>query len=389
MRYAFWAWVALCGLLAPAAARAQAPTALPVPPVPGVPAPTNGASSSAASSSYNEPVEAETIPTVTGVQSPGGAPVSGMPFGPDAEMGQWRSRFWQPFVGVETIFLAPIHNTGGGGANYTFSDPTATSSYTAGSGNGMVVTPRIWMGLMGQRWGVGVRYWGFANDPGGGQFPNNPTSEGVFSQGVLKLQTFDFDVIRRFQFDDHQIWFTVGLRQAEFARNSTVSASDVFNHGLYSASASASTRFSGFGLTTSLYGVSPIGASNWNVFYGGRVSYLGACYSSAFADASASYVNNHAAAWISPAGSYGYGDAFIGELQIGVQYNHALQRLPATAFFRIGGEFQYWHVNNDCSASGYANAGPVNNSALVAATASAGNSNLALLGFGISAGLAW
>ncbi|HEY1785739.1 MAG TPA: hypothetical protein VGG30_09335, partial [Pirellulales bacterium] len=118
-------------------------------------------------------------------------------------------------------------------------------------------------------------------------------------------------------------------------------------------------------------------------------SYLSACDSSAFANSAASYVNNHAGAWISPAGSYANGDAFIGELQFGVQYNHALQTLPATAFFRFGGEFQYWHVNNGCSASSYANAGPINNSALVSATASAGNSNLALLGFGFTTGLSW
>ena len=236
---------------------------------------------------------------------------------------------------------------------------------------------------------MGVRYWGFANDPGGGQFPSNPTSQGVFSQGVLKLQTFDFETIRRFQFDDHQLWFTVGLRHAQFDRNSIVSASDVFNNGLYSASASSSSGLSGLGITTSLYGLSPLGSSNWDLFYGGRVSYLSACYSSAFADASSSYTNNHAAAWISPAGSYGYGDAFIGELQLGVQYNHAMQSLPATAFFRIGGEFQYWHVNTGCAASAYANAGPLSGSALVAATAAAGNSNLALLGFGFSTGFTW
>jgi hypothetical protein len=388
--------LALAGLLAPAAAQApaaQAPSvqapAVPVPPVPGVPAPTNRTGMAVDQINYGEPVESDTITSVSEIPSPTVGSVPGMAFGSNAGMGQFRSRFWQPFVGVEAVFLAPIHNTGGGGANYTFNDPTATTSFTASNGNGMVVTPRLWLGMIGQRWGIGFRYWGFSNDPGGGQFPDNPTSQGVFTQGVLKLQTFDFDVIRRFQFDDHQLWLTVGLRQAGFARNSTASSSDILNNGFYSASASSSSRFNGFGITTSLYGLSPLGSSDWSLFYGGRVSYLSACTSSAFAEASASYVDNHAATSIYPAGSWANGDAFIGELQLGAQYNHALEPFPATAFFRIGGEFQYWHVNNGCSASAFANAGPLSGSALVTATAAAGNSNLALLGFGISTGLTW
>ena len=196
--------------------RHRCPPAVPVPPVPGVPAPTAGAASSAASTSYNEPVETDAHARRSRRVHVARAARSGLGLMP-SEPGR---RAWasggsasvQPFAGIETLFLAPIHNTGGGGANYTFSDPTATTSYTASSGNGMVATPRIWLGLMGQRWGIGVRYWGFSNDPGGGQFPDSPTSQGVFSQGVLKLQTFDFEAIRRFQFDNHQIWFTVGLR---------------------------------------------------------------------------------------------------------------------------------------------------------------------------------
>ncbi len=379
-------WLVLGSLLACGAVQSSSPTGVPPPPEPG-PSPYSAASLPVGQPSYGEPVASETITTNGNGQPAGGASLWSMAPDPDAGLGQYRSNLWQPFVGVEAVFLAPIHNAGGGGANYTFSDPSATSSYTASAGNGMVVAPRIWIGLMGPRWGVGFRYWSFANQPGGGQFPNNPTSQGVFSQGGLKLQTFDFETMRLFRFDDHQLWFSVGLRYAQFGRDSTVSASDVFNGGLYSASASSSTRLNGVGFTTSLYGLSPLGGSDWNLFYGGRVSYLSACDSSAFAQATASYVNNHAAASIFPAGSYGHGDALVGEFQLGVQYSRALQSFPANVFFRIGGEFQYWHVNNGSTASASANAGPLSGVALVTATSAAGNSNLALLGFGISTGL--
>jgi hypothetical protein len=390
IRTAVCTWLVLGGLLIATSAQAQSPTAVPVPPVPGIPTPSNSTRSAVSQTSYGEhPIESETIATPVITPTPAIGPLWSSTANPDAGLGQYRSRFWQPFVGVEAVFLAPIHNTGGGGANYTFSDPTATSSFTASGGNGMVVSPRIWIGVMGPRWGVGFRYWNFMNQPGGAQFPNNPTSQGVFSQGGLKLQSFDFETMRLFRFDDHQLWFSVGLRYAQFGRDSVVSASDVFNGGLYSASASSSTRLNGLGFTTSLYGLSPFGRSNWNLFYGGRVSYLSACDSSAFAQTTASYVNNHAAASIFPAGGYGNGDAFIGEIQLGVQYNHTLQSLPARLFFRVGGEFQYWHVNNGSSANASANAGPLNGAALVTATAAGGNSNLALLGFGISTGLTW
>jgi hypothetical protein len=135
--------------------------------------------------------------------------------------------------------------------------------------------------------------------------------------------------------------------------------------------------------------LSQLGTSNWSLLYGGRISYLGACDSSAYANATASFTGNSGAAWNSPAGSYGYGDVFIGELQFGVQYNHVLTFVPATAFFRIGGEFQYWHVNNGCYANAYASAGPNSGNSLVSASAAAGNSNLALLGLGLSTGMSW
>ena len=72
-----------------------------------------------------------------------------------------------------------------------------------------------------------------------------------------------------------------------------------------------------------------------------------------------------------------------------MQYNHALQILPATAFFRFGGEFQYWHVNNGCSASGYANAGPLSGTPWWQPRPPPAIRTSALLGFGFTTGFTW
>ena len=104
-------------------------------------------------------------------------------------------------------------------------EPLTTNSYNASSANGMVVTPRLWMGLMGECWGVGVRYWRFADGAGGSTFPTG-TNQGLFSQGFLKLQTFDLEAIRRIYYGNSQLWFTVGARYAQLSHGTSISSTD-------------------------------------------------------------------------------------------------------------------------------------------------------------------
>jgi hypothetical protein len=315
-------------------------------------------------------------------------PPSGMPMNPPPSLGQMRSGLWRPLIGAEMVFLAPVHNTGGS-ANYSFTDGTTTSTYNASNAGGMVASPRLTLGVMGDRWGVAVRYWDLNNAGGGGFFPNRP-SQGVYSFGALRLETFDLEAVRRFQLENQQMWFTVGVRQAQFSRDNSVTASDFYSHALYFASANSDSRFSGVGVTASLSGLRPIRETGWDLFYSGRVSYLSLASSSAFAQSSASYTSSGGAgSWNDPTGTIGNGDAFIGEVQLGLQYNHPLESVPATAFFRWTTEYQYWHVNVDGGTSSSANAGPNAGNSLVSATSSAGSSNLGLLGFGIAAGFMW
>ena len=162
-------------------------------------------------------------------------PGSGRPLEPGPIGRDWVIRTLQPYVILESVFLAPIHNTGGSVADYTFTG-NGTASTNTKSVNGMIVTPRIALGVMGQRWGLGVRYWTFENDQGSDSFPT-ATSQGVFAQSLLKIQTFDLEGIRRIEYEDRKLWFSFGVRYAGFVRTSAVASNDYFANTIYTGSA--------------------------------------------------------------------------------------------------------------------------------------------------------
>ncbi len=409
-------WFALVGLMVPAAARAETPAAWPVLPVStsaSVAEPT--ASASARQMSYEQ--DAPASDDATGDDTPGSisdAPTPSLDSKTSGAcaacvnsccncMGDCRNRCWQGFIGVEAALLAPIQNHGGGGANYNLNNSLGapTGTYTSSSVNGMIVTPRIWAGLMGECWGVGVRYWRFANGAGGAVLPSGGAvfpqgaNLGLNNQSYLQLQTFDLEAIRRIQHCDGQVWLSVGARYGQFNRNSTISGVDAIGGTTFTGTAFTGTGFNGVGPTVAMYGWRPIGCDGcWNLFYGGRASYLWDGNGTALAGTSASIANSGGGANSAniAAGTGGNSGAFIGELNLGVQYNHYLKCVPAIAFLRIAGEYQYWHIASGANASANSNASltavgvPV---ATVNTSAIAGSSTLGLLGFGVSPGFMW
>ncbi len=263
-------------------------------------------------------------------------------------LSQCRGSCLTPFVGVEAAFLAPVMNHGGGGSSYGFSGTgVSTTSISTSSVNGMVVTPRLWLGVMGPCWGVGVRYWRFSNgngDPG----PATGANEGLFNQSFLRLQTLDLEAIRRIPCCGRNLWFSAGVRFGQFTRNNSISGAELLGGNTYVASAFTGTGFNGVGPTVGLYGLHPICCcSNWNVFYGGRFSVLFDGSSSlrpSLAPVRPAVVPVPLSA--NGASGSGNGNAFISEASLGMQYNHCLQCVPGIAFFRFAGEYQYWHVNS-------------------------------------------
>src|SRR5580698_10682413 len=67
---------------------------------------------------------------------------------------------WRPFAGVAATFLAPSHNTGGGSAILTGNYATGTTNLDrSATDRQMNISPRLWLGVQGEKWGAVVRYW--------------------------------------------------------------------------------------------------------------------------------------------------------------------------------------------------------------------------------------
>jgi hypothetical protein len=403
LRFSFTA-LALMGLMAPTSARADNGLGWPAQPVSSSASP---AGSTAEQSSYEEyepdaPLAASAQSVSTGLASTAttssSCTTSSCMSDCCRNLGDCRGRCWQSFVGVEASLLAPVMNHGGGGASYHYAEGANTrDSSRTGSVNGMIVTPRIWAGVMGEYWGFGVRYWRFANTQGGIETSNGGTfpagaNQGLFNQGYLRLQTVDLEVIRRLYVNESQVWLSGGVRYGQLTRNSIVSGAN--NDGpantTVQGSAWTGTGFNGVGPTVALYGWRALGDSgSWNLFYGGRASYLWDNNSSSISGASAG-------ASVAPSESQvnsvrvNNANAFVSELNLGAQYNHYLKTIPAIAFFRLGLEYQYWHLNNGggsiAQAGATATGGAIPS---VFTQAFSQNSTIGLLGLSASTGFTW
>ena len=80
---------------------------------------------------------------------------------------------------------------------------------------------------------------------------------------------------------------------------------------------------------------------------------------------------------------------FIGELQVGGQWNLALKCVPANAFVRVAFEYQYWCTSNGGFAGAYSYAGPTGGPVGFAAGQANGDTHVNLVGFNIGTGLTW
>ena len=80
---------------------------------------------------------------------------------------------------------------------------------------------------------------------------------------------------------------------------------------------------------------------------------------------------------------------FIGELQVGGQWNLALKCVPANAFVRVAFEYQYWCVSNGGYAAALSFAGPTGGPVGFAAGESSGDTHVNMVGFNIGTGLTW
>jgi hypothetical protein len=149
----------------------------------------------------------------------------------------------------------------------------------------------------------------------------------------------------------------------------------------------SSQQFAGTGVTFGFWAIRPICCdSPLKYFVANRYSFLWG-NGSAASETNATAINGASGAAVSTNGalSGGVGDMFIGEVQLGLQWDAQLRCFPGRAFVRTALEYQYWDTNVglNTGAVSVASAGPVSASA----TASAGDLLFDLIGFNLGVGI--
>lgn len=292
--------------------------------------------------------------------------------------------FWPQF---NRQFLTSSIVTAGGGGGTVISNGSVNS--TDGQ---MLAAPRIALGVQGEYWGVVARYWyasswanGFqAVDPIGG-------APGINNFDMFRAQTADIELQRRIGLGCWTMWGSGGVRWANVDNDRRLGVVVVDGDNLMTTSAFASQQFNGTGITAALQGVRPLGEccdGPISLFFVNRYSYLwgtggAAVQTSASADTplgSAQAINGAIASGSS-------NGLFIGEIQVGLQWDACLKCVPGRAFIRSGFEYQYWDNNAGIGAASFSAAGVLPPGVAAASTAAADDILFQLVGFNIGAGI--
>jgi hypothetical protein len=295
---------------------------------------------------------------------------------------------WTPGASVEATFLWPTLN---GTTTFTqaFNAGGATNTFDSGLGatDDLFVAPRIWVGAKRDCWGVGARYWtmeqtNVALDP----IMLDP--DYFTASGAMESYTIDLEVTRDFCAWSTDMQLALGARYGWLAANEVVNSGALDTGVLSTASAMSARQFGGTGLTLALQGTRPLrSCCNLNLFWNFRGSVLwGDGLAAAATTASAVSGGGSAAAGdFAVAGDSGA--LFIGEVQLGLQYERQLKCAPCIAFVRGAFEYQYWDSNANVFAGAVstANVGGIGSGAL----ATAGTMQMDLYGFTLGTGLMW
>ena len=251
--------------------------------------------------------------------------------------------------------------------------------------------PRVWLGIQGVCWGVRGRYWHLGDGTSGGepfQIPPVGTDTGYLTHSQLDAYTIDLEATRVFCCHRSKLTAAVGARYAYFEHDYCVAGFGTADDDVLTGIGRTARNAYGTGVTFAVDGRRPLFCGSCaHLFFNLRGSVLwgtsrtGAETMSTVAD---------------PAGSAGSFNGalvadsdqlYIGEVQLGVEWNYPLQCLPAIAFFRVAAEYQYWDAGR-----GYAYATSFAEEVGVVAgvaEAAGGGLRMDLLGFALGAGFTW
>lgn len=317
--------------------------------------------------------------------------------------------FWN--AGVEATFLWPDLNSFG--TTFLFEEATGVPprqdwfSSSSEDVSSMYLAPRIWLGVQGCKWGANVRYWHLHASEGSFDPSLGPESLwddygagipdiGVFTCSRLEAYTLDLELTRRFCVHDCQMQVSAGIRHAEIEHAEGITGNALGDDAILMGYGQASRYSRGTGVIFGIYGRRPIfpcSCVHW--FYNVHWSTMWGPTATAVETATmitATDVDGVATAGsVNGASTYVDDTLYVGEFQLGLEWDYALACLPANAFFRAAVEYQRWDGGRGFSSSTSFAAVEVmaTETAYGEFNAAAAEPELDLLGISLSTGLTW
>lgn len=324
-----------------------------------------------------------------------------------------RPLFWTS--GIEATFLAPDLNDGWAGFSVLEVADERFDEFSTDTDDidDLYVAPRLWLGIQGCLWGANVRYWHLrANE---GSFDPTLGSDGTWdgpncgrqdfgfnSCNDLEAYTVDMEVTRRVCLHDCWMQFSAGVRHAEIEHDAALSAAALADDSVIFGFANAHRQSRGTGIVLGWYGRKPIfpcSCVHW--FYNFHWSALwGPTETAAETGVLVALTSTDpdavaAAGSVNGANTVANDTLFIGEIQLGLEWDYALRCMPANAFCRLAVEYQRWSSgtgfsqSNSFAGAGIDNNGVVTTTTLGDALAIADAPELDLVGIAASTGLTW
>jgi hypothetical protein len=264
------------------------------------------------------------------------------------------------FVGVEATFLAPINEPN---QSVVFTDLTNDQQFRGTSDSGLGAGLRTWLGIQQNGTGVRARYWFFGDDHNDFDPDGNPQDHPVFIESYyLRATTVDAELFHEFCFPHgHTLEASVGARYARLRRGAAVTGvGEVAGVDLLGL-AMGWNEMEGTGITASIGGSRPLHCGLrkgcdpccpppcLNLFWNLRGSVLLAdMNTSVLTDANANINNNTTIASASSRDqaftSVDCDTAFIGDVQVGVEYKFGFCCVPGIFALRSGVEYQHWRL---------------------------------------------
>ncbi len=308
-------------------------------------------------------------------------------------------------VSTEAVFLGTEIN--GSRVSYRFDEfnaaPPVVHQFGPAFGDAELddfyMVPRISLGVQGECWGIVGRYFHMRAgehdqdmyDPPAGP-PIGIANQGFEANSLFEAYYTDLELTRNFCLHGSKNQFTFGARYALVQHDESVVGMSNVPEGILNGGARAQRQAHGTGITFGLNGRKPLfcnSCAHW--FYSVRSSVLWGC------------THNNVETWAEAIGAPVLNagtkdgalvavndDLFIGEVQLGLEWDFALRCLPAKSFFRIAGEYQYWDASSGFAAAGsLAGFGNPGATSQITTSAQAPGLLVDLYGLSVATGFTW